>query len=68
LLSPEATLLATAYLNTDDAAAAVMSCASGVELATTGFAADLAIAAEINSSEVVPVLEDGAFVAAPVSR
>jgi 2-phosphosulfolactate phosphatase len=67
-LSPEAALLTTAYLNTDDAAAAVLSCASGVELAITGFAADVAIAAEINSTEVVPVLHDGAFLAAPVSR
>jgi 2-phosphosulfolactate phosphatase len=67
-LSPEAALLADAYLNTADAAAAVLSCASGLELATTGFAADVAIAAEVNSSEVVPLLEDGAFLAAPVSH
>jgi 2-phosphosulfolactate phosphatase len=67
-LSPEAALLATAYLNTGDAAAAVTSCASGLELVTTGFPADVAIAAEINSSEVVPVLQEGAFLAAPESR
>ncbi|HEY3198925.1 MAG TPA: 2-phosphosulfolactate phosphatase, partial [Actinomycetes bacterium] len=67
-LSPEAALLATAYLNTGDAAAAVTSCASGLELAATGFPADVAIAAEINSSVVVPVLQEGAFMAAPVSR
>lgn len=67
-LSPEAALLATAYLNTDDAADAVMSCASGLELVAAGFTADVAIAAEIDSSEVVPVLQDGAFAAAPVSR
>jgi 2-phosphosulfolactate phosphatase len=68
LLSPEAALVAAAYLNTDDAAAAVMSCASGLELATAGFAGDVAIAVEINSSEFVPVLENGAFLAAQVSR
>ncbi|HEV8529020.1 MAG TPA: 2-phosphosulfolactate phosphatase [Actinomycetes bacterium] len=67
-LSPEAALLATAYLNTGDAGAAVTSCASGLELATTGFAADVAIAVEINSSEVVPVFQEGAFLAAPLSR
>jgi len=46
----------------------VTNCASGLELATTGFAADVAIAVEINSSEVVPVFQEGAFLAAPLSR
>ena len=39
-------------------------CASGRELVERGFAEDVAIAAELASSAVVPVLRDGAFTSA----
>jgi 2-phosphosulfolactate phosphatase len=41
------------------------ACAGGVELASAGFAADVAIAGRHGVSDVVPVLEGDAFVAAP---
>lgn len=40
------------------------ACASGRELLLKGYARDLAIAAEIDASEHVPVLRDGSFVRA----
>lgn len=38
------------------------ACASGVELVDMGFAGDVAVAAELDDSRVVPVLESDAFV------
>jgi 2-phosphosulfolactate phosphatase len=38
-------------------------CSSGRELIEQGFAEDVAIAAELDSSTAVPVLRDGAFTA-----
>jgi 2-phosphosulfolactate phosphatase len=59
--SPEARLAAQAYEATPDPRTALTACASGRELAGGGFAADVAVAAELDASEAVPVLADGAF-------
>jgi 2-phosphosulfolactate phosphatase len=64
-LSPEATVARSAY----DAFAErplerMFSCAGGVELQAKGFGDDVAIAARLDSSAVVPVLTRGAFVGA----
>ncbi len=40
------------------------ACAGGQELSVAGFADDVAVAADVDVSEVVPVLEGEAFVAA----
>jgi 2-phosphosulfolactate phosphatase len=39
----------------------VAACSSGIELARSGFADDVAIATEVDSCAAVPVLTDGAF-------
>jgi 2-phosphosulfolactate phosphatase len=67
-LSPEATAAAAAYVNCRDPAQALMDSASGRELAATGFAGDVTIAAEIDKSTAVPVLTDGAFTPAHPGR
>lgn len=72
-LSPEAAAACATFQATPDPAAAVTDCASGRELATGGFADDVAVAVEIDASGAVPVLTDGAFTAAgnaldPVGR
>jgi len=41
--------------------AELAACASGQELVQAGYADDVAVAAEVDASDVVPVLEDGAF-------
>ena len=61
-LSPEAEHAARAF----DAVsrrlpAQLASCASGLELVMDGFAADVTLAAALDSSVAVPVLADGAF-------
>ncbi len=63
-LSPEAGTVATAFTASPDVAADVLASASGRELADGGFPEDVAIATETDTSAVVPVLVDGAFVAA----
>jgi 2-phosphosulfolactate phosphatase len=63
-LSPEATAAMAAYTGTADVAHAVAICASGRELAQSGFADDVSIAAALNTSGIVPILVDGAFTAA----
>jgi 2-phosphosulfolactate phosphatase len=60
-LSPEATMACHAFQASDDVPSAVANCASGMELMVGGFAEDVAIAAEMDSSAVVPVLTDGEF-------
>jgi 2-phosphosulfolactate phosphatase len=63
-LSPEAAAARVCFTCTDDVAAAVAACASGLELARSGYADDVAVAVELDGSHVVPVLHDGAFIAA----
>ena len=62
-LSPEAELAVAAFQAAEpELPARLARCAGGVELADLGFADDVAVAAEIDVSAVVPVLnEDGAF-------
>ncbi|MEV5983204.1 2-phosphosulfolactate phosphatase [Streptomyces sp. NPDC052114] len=64
-LSPEAEGAAAVFTSAPDVGAAVAASASGRELAAGGFAADVAVATELDASAVVPVLTDGAFAAAP---
>lgn len=63
--SPEAAAARAAYEATPAVADAVRRCASGVELRTAGFGEDVEIALELDASEVVPVLADGAFAHVP---
>ncbi|WP_434448999.1 2-phosphosulfolactate phosphatase [Lentzea sp. E54] len=56
--SPEALLAATAFRNTD-VAAAVRACGSGRELIGNGHAADVDLAVEVGVSTAVPMLVDG---------
>ncbi|MFD9411610.1 2-phosphosulfolactate phosphatase [Streptomyces sp. NPDC059989] len=60
-LSPEAAAARGCFTQTADVAGAVAGCSSGIELARGGFADDVAVAAELDASAVVPVLADGAF-------
>jgi 2-phosphosulfolactate phosphatase len=61
-LSPEARAAAAAYRETaDDLPALLKECAGGRELIGYGFAEDVAIAAELDASESVPVLGELAF-------
>lgn len=62
--SPEAATAARAYAAGTDLAGTIMDSASGRELAATGYTADVAIAVELDATDVVPVLRDGAFSAA----
>ncbi len=65
-LSPEAAQAADAYrLIAGREESHVMACASGQELVEAGFAADVAVAAEVGSSRTVPLLSDRGFIAAP---
>ncbi|MGW5128289.1 2-phosphosulfolactate phosphatase [Streptomyces sp. NPDC004069] len=60
-LSPEAAAARACFTHTPDVTDAVAACSSGIELARSGFADDVAIATELNASAIVPVLTDGAF-------
>jgi 2-phosphosulfolactate phosphatase len=65
-LSPEAAAAADAYrLVQGREAAHLNACASGRELVSAGWEADVEMAGEADSSTVVPVLSDRGFVAAP---
>jgi len=59
--SPEATAARSAYESCRSVPDAVRHCASGVELTSGGFEADVEIAIEVDASDVVPLLVDGAF-------
>ena len=61
--SPEAATARAAYAGLAPGAVvgAVRSCGSGQELTAGGFEADVDVAVEIDSSDVVPLLTDGAF-------
>src|SRR6478735_2773338 len=62
LLSPEAEAAGTTWLAVEGRIGeALRACASGRELAEQGWADDVAVAAELDSSDVVPVLTDGAY-------
>ncbi|MGH3345425.1 MAG: 2-phosphosulfolactate phosphatase [Nocardioides sp.] len=66
LMSPEARLARDAYAAFEPRPLAHLAgCAGGVELAAAGFAHDVAIAGRLHTSDVVPVLRDGAFMPAP---
>jgi 2-phosphosulfolactate phosphatase len=60
-LSPEAEAIRLMHKGVGDVAGAVKECASGIELVQGGFAEDVEVAIEVESSPVVPVLVDGAF-------
>lgn len=64
-LSQEAAVARGSFGGGPKAADAVAGCSSGLELVQGGFADDVAIAVDVDSSAVVPVLKDGAFTAAP---
>jgi 2-phosphosulfolactate phosphatase len=64
--SPEAELAVHAFGGVRDSVAdRLAACASGRELIAGGYAEDVAMAGDLDSTEVVPVLTDGAFEAAP---
>jgi len=66
LMSPEARLARDAYAAFEPRPLDHLStCAGGLELAAAGFAHDVAIAGRLHTSDVVPVLRDGAFVTTP---
>ena len=69
-LSPEAALARSVFEGMTDAAVrdVVRTCSSGLELVLGGFADDVDIAVEVDSSRVVPLLSDGAFRPAPEPR
>lgn len=60
-VSPEAEACRAAYLATPSIEDAVRTCSSGRELAESGFGTDVDVAVELDASEVVPVLDGGAF-------
>ena len=61
-LSPEAHLAADAFAAVEATLVdSVHGCAGGLELAAAGFGDDVDVAAELDVSEVVPVLGDGEF-------
>jgi 2-phosphosulfolactate phosphatase len=60
-LSVEAALTLAVLASTPDVPAAVRGCVSGRELAEGGFPADLEVAVERDTSDVVPVLRQGIF-------
>ncbi|MGW5241125.1 2-phosphosulfolactate phosphatase [Monashia sp. NPDC004114] len=62
LLSPEAVAAAAAWTAVEDGVSeALLACASGRELVEQGWPEDVAVAAEVDASDVVPVLRDGVF-------
>ena len=68
LVSQEAAAAAASYrLVADRLEEAMFAVVSGQELAATGFADDVTVAAELDASDVVPVLRDGAFRPADLS-
>lgn len=60
--SPEAAAAGWAYAGVEDRISELLTeCASGRELIAYGYPEDVAIAAEVGASLVVPVLRDGSF-------
>ncbi|MBC9732304.1 2-phosphosulfolactate phosphatase [Nocardioides sp. zg-578] len=65
--SPEARVAVAAWRSVADRLPAELAaCAGGRELADLGFADDVAVAAQVGASGVVPILVDGEFRPAPV--
>jgi 2-phosphosulfolactate phosphatase len=65
-LSPEAAIAVAAHAHARDRLPALLhDCAGGRELIGYGFAADVAIAAEVDSTDTVPLLTHAAFTPAP---
>ena len=61
-LSPEARVAELAFRAVQDGLpAALAACASGRELIDRGFAGDVDVAADLDASDVVPLLAQGAF-------
>jgi 2-phosphosulfolactate phosphatase len=61
-LSPEARVAVDAFRAVESRLAdAVDGCASGLELTAATFGEDVEVAAELDVSDVVPVLSDGEF-------
>ncbi|MGQ4599731.1 2-phosphosulfolactate phosphatase [Nocardia sp. R6R-6] len=60
-LSPEAAAAMAGSVGITDIPTLIADCASGRELADSGFAGDVAVATELDVSAVVPVLTNGAF-------
>ena len=60
-LSPEAVVARSAFLSLDDVPAQLRRCASGQELIDAGYADDVDVAAELDSSTVVPELRNGGY-------
>lgn len=61
-VSPEAAVARTAFRTVGaDLPVQLAACASGLELIGKGFARDVALAARVDVSAVVPVLTDGWF-------
>jgi 2-phosphosulfolactate phosphatase len=64
-LSPEATAAAELFdASVGNLSARLHGCVGGRELTCKGFTSDVDVAADLNSSRIVPVLKDGAFDAA----
>ncbi|MFF5932745.1 2-phosphosulfolactate phosphatase [Streptomyces sp. NPDC012508] len=64
-LTPEARAAVTLWEATEDPVAELHRCDSGRELYEYGYPQDVAVAAEADTSETVPVLRDGAFQETP---
>ena len=62
--SPESNAAASTWAGATDVPEVLRSCASGRELAENGFEQDIVIAEEIDASDVVPLLQEGAFLGA----
>lgn len=63
-LSPEAATAAACFETTPDVVATVTAGASGQELVSGGFPEDVRIATQLDASDTVPLLTNGAFTAA----
>lgn len=62
LLSPEARAAVTVFKAVEqDLLPSLRDCVSGRELVNRGFTEDVAVAAQLNVSDAVPILTDGAF-------
>ena len=66
--SPEAEAARAVFSSTVSIPETVRRCASGVELIAGGFGTDVEVAVQLDASDEVPVLTDGAFCAAAVTR